>query len=320
MAMQVAPILIGVDVSKAELSICRQGRSSVETLANDGPAIQRWLKTLPGCAHIAVEATNTFHLELVERAHALGHGVYVVDGYRLNRYRESVGGRAKTDRTDAGLLLRYLERERGDLRAWEPPPAGYVALHRLLHRRATLVEAQVSLRQSLATLPEFKAATSAVLERMEQLDRLIRRRIVLVLREVGSWADARRCQAIEGIGTLTAAALANAFRRGAFRSSDAFIAFMGLDVRVRESGQHKGRRRLTKQGDPELRRLLHNAAMAASRSPRWQPFYQRYLDRGLKPTQALVILARKLARVAFALMKTQTDYRPMPLSAACGQT
>jgi len=320
MAMQVTPVLIGVDVSKAELSICLQGRSGVQTLNNDAAAIRRWLKTLGGRAHIAVEATNTFHLALVEQAHAMGHVVYVVDGYRLSRYREGVGGRAKTDRTDAELLLRYLQREEADLRPWMPPPAGYVALQRLLHRRARLVQAQVSLRQSLAGIPEFKAATRAVLERMEQLDHLIRRRILLVQHEVGSRADAGRCEAIEGIGALTAAALANAFRRGAFRSSDAFIAFIGLDVRVRESGQYKGRRRLTKQGDPEIRRLLHNAAMAAARSPRWQPFYRRYLDRGLKPTQALVILARKLARVAFALMKTQTDYRPTPMLVACGGT
>ena len=29
---------------------------------------------------------------------------------------------------------------------------------------------------------------------------------------------------------------------------------MGMDVRVRESGQWRGRRKLTKKGDPEIRR------------------------------------------------------------------
>ena len=38
---------------------------------------------------------------------------------------------------------------------------------------------------------------------------------------------------------------------------------MGLDVRVRDSGTFRGRRKLTKKGDPEVRRLLYNAAMAA---------------------------------------------------------
>lgn len=320
MAMFVEQQQIGVDVSKAELVVCRSEAAGMQILANEKLAIRRWLHSLPGTAHIAVEATNTFHLCLVEQAHALGHVVYVVDGYRLSRYRDSIGGRAKTDRTDAQLLLRYLQHEQQLLRVWAPPPAGYVALHRLIHRRATLVQARVQLRQSLASLPELRGAVDDLLKRLQRLEQAMTRRIAQLCLQAGRQADVARCQAIEGVGPITAAALANTYTRGAFRSSDAFIAFMGLDVRVRDSGTHKGKRRLTKQGDPELRRLLHNAAMAACRSPRWQPFYQRYLARGLKPTQALVILARKLARVAFALMKNQSDYRSLTSQTSCGQT
>ncbi|SDG32161.1 transposase, partial [Phytopseudomonas seleniipraecipitans] len=101
-----------------------------------------------------------------------------------------------------------------------------------------------------------------------------------------------------------------AFLRGTFRNSDAFIAFLGLDVRMKESGRYCGQRKITKQGDPEIRRLLHNAAMAAARTQRWQEVYQGYLKRGLKRTEALTILARKLARIAFALMQKQVDYNP----------
>jgi transposase len=38
--------------------------------------------------------------------------------------------------------------------------------------------------------------------------------------------------------------------------ADACIAFLGLDVRVRDSGAWRGRRKLTKKGNPELRCLL----------------------------------------------------------------
>jgi len=37
---------------------------------------------------------------------------------------------------------------------------------------------------------------------------------------------------------------------------------------------------------------------------------EAYLGRGLKGTQALVILARKLTRVVFALIKNQSEYPP----------
>lgn len=318
MAMPVQPYLIGVDISKAELVICSAPEAPVMVLDNEPKAITHWLDTLPsGPVYLAVEATNTFHLELIEQAHRRGHTVYLLDGLRLNRYRQSIGGRAKTDASDARLLWRYLERERQDLRPWTPPSKGYRSLQRLLRRRAVLVQARVALQQSLTELPELKHSAKALTRQFARLDALIKRRIREAADQQGWLEDIVRCQGIEGVGSLTAAALKMAYQRGRFRNSDAFIAFIGLDVRVRDSGKSRGRRKLTKQGDPELRRLLHLAAMQASRSRSWQSFYQRHLQRGLSRTQALVILARKLARVAFALMKNQSTYQPKTPQGTC---
>jgi transposase len=66
---------------------------------------------------------------------------------------------------------------------------------------------------------------------------------------------------IAGAGPLTAVSMMACFHSREFRHADAFIAFLGMDVRVRESGQFRGRRTLTKRGDPKLRRLLFTAAM-----------------------------------------------------------
>jgi transposase len=316
--MRVQSQLLGVDVSKAELVICCDATQALESVPNEPEAIATWLGALPpGPWGLAVEATNTYHLALVEQAYQLGHTVYVVDGFRLDRYRQSIGGRAKTDSSDARLLRRYLEREQADLRPWSPPSKAYVAIQQLLHRRATLVKARVALEQSLGEFKELQSAAKSLFKQLARVDALIQKRLREAISQHGWGDDVARCQAIEGVGPLTAAALTMAFQRGRFRTSDAFVAFLGLDVRVRESGQYRGRRRLTKQGDPELRRLLYLAAMTASRSAVWQPFYQRYLDRGLTKTQALVILARKLARVAFALLVSQSIYQPRTVQEGC---
>ncbi len=314
MAMHTPPQWIGIDVSKATLSVAVYGETHTATLANEPGAIRAWLRALPASAALAVEATNTYHFTVLELAQHRGLDCYLLDGYRLNRYRESLGLRAKTDAGDAALIARFLAHEHRDLRPWRRPPPGYHRLQRLLHRRATLVRAQVALRQSLAELPERQPQITALFKQLQTLDRALTRRLRQCARHSGWGADLARCQAIEGIGPLTACALVNAFHRGSFHCSDAFIAFLGLDVRVRDSGKRRGQRRLSKHGDAELRRLLHNAAMAARRSPTWAPFYERYRQRGLASTQALVILARKLARIAFALMKNQTQYHS-PLSA-----
>jgi poly-gamma-glutamate capsule biosynthesis protein CapA/YwtB (metallophosphatase superfamily) len=57
--------------------------------------------------------------------------------------------------------------------------------------------------------------------------------------------------------------------------------------------------------------------MTARRSKTWATFYQRHLDRGLSKIQSLVALARKLARVAFALLKNGSEYRPRIRQEGC---
>jgi transposase len=316
MAMEVRPIHIGIDVSKSTLVIANDDDSITE-IANEAPAIRSWLKNLPGPARIGVEATGVFHVELIERAHQAGHAVYVIDGFKLNRYRDSVGGRAKTDASDAQLLRRYLANELKQLRPWSPPPKGYRALQNLLLRRAKLVQCRTRIDQSLRGLTELGPSRRALLRQIDQLDRMIVRRIYKVLRSQQWYTEAKNVQGIEGIGDLVSAALVMAFHRCRFRSSDAFIAFIGLDVRIKDSGTLKGRRKLTKKGSPELRRLLYLAAMTASRSATWKAFYQRHLDRGLATTEALIILARKLARIAFTLLKNGTQYQPKSARGAC---
>jgi transposase len=319
MAMEVQPIDVGIDVSKNLLSVAQEEQQVTE-IPNDAGSIRSWLKSLPGPARIAVEATGVFHVELVERAHRTGHTIYVIDGYRLNRYREGIGDRAKTDATDARLLRRYLKREAADLRPWSPPPKGYRDLQQLLLRRARLVQTRVKLDQSLRGLSQLGPSRRALIRHLDQLDQLLIKRIRRVLQNRQWQRDARRIQAIEGVGEITAAALVMTFQRGHFRNSDAFIAFVGLDVRPRQSGQSRGKEKLSKKGAPELRRLLFLAAMAARRSSTWAGFYERLLARGLKTTQAMVALARKIARVAFALLKNGSEYEPRVRQEGCNAT
>jgi transposase len=200
------------------------------------------------------------------------------------------------------------------------PPEATQRVQQLLRRRATLVRAAVTVRQSLSDLPGFKREVRTLLARFDRLAQQIQAQILEKLKASDWIDDHRRCQGIEGVGPLSAAALCATFHRGAFTSADAFIAYLGLDVCVRQSGTQNARGTLSKKGDPEVRRLLHNAAMAASRSATWKPFYQACIARGFSCTQALVALARKIARVAFSLMKTSTQYQPGGHKNTCAQT
>jgi transposase len=98
------------------------------------------------------------------------------------------------------------------------------------------------------------------------------------------------------------------------KSADAFVAFTGLDPRPDDSGQHRGKRRLSKRGPAELRRLLYVAAMSAKKTKAWKPLFEHYRAKGLSSTAALVILARRIARTAWSMYTYKTDFDPARLT------
>lgn len=119
--------------------------------------------------------------------------------------------------------------------------------------------------------------------------------------------------AIPGIGEVTAPALAACLVEKQFTHPDQFVAYIGLDIRVSQSGRRRGQFGLSKHGDAELRRLLYLAAMAAANATRDTTFANRYAReqaKGLAKTAALNAVARKLAKVAWSLVTHGTQYDP----------
>ena len=320
MAKQAVQCTYGVDVAKNWLDVSTMEADQCERIDNTDTAIEGWLKQQSGFVRLAVEATNTYHERFIEAAYRCGHEVFVVDAFRLSRYRDAVGHRAKTDQHDAALLARFVQQEYCHLKPWQPPDPRQVRLWRLLQRRATLVQATTRLRQSFTDLGAVAAEGEALIRHCEQLKRSLERELRRQARALGWQAQLQRSRGIPGVGPLTALGLVAAFHRGQFRNADTFVAFLGLDVRVRDSGKFRGRRKLTKKGEPELRRLLYNAAMCACRDPHWHAYYRSLRDRGFSGTAALVALSRKLVRVCFALLTNKTEFVPRTPEQACAVT
>ena len=104
--------------------------------------------------------------------------------------------------------------------------------------------------------------------------------------------------------------LTTTLERVVFRKADAFVAFIGLDPRAKDSGCKAGRRRLSKRGPAELRRLLFNAAMATIKTTVWKPIYEAYRNQGLSTTASSVIIAPKIARAAWSIHHFRTTFHP----------
>jgi transposase len=115
---------------------------------------------------------------------------------------------------------------------------------------------------------------------------------------------------IKGIGTVTTAGLIGEvgdFRE--FGTISEITKLAGLDLFEISSGQHRGRRRISKRGRPLLRKLLYFAAINVVKTNGilHEP-YQQMLSRGMPKVKALVAIARKLLRIVFALARDNTVY------------
>ena len=303
---------LGADIGKDEIVIaCAEGNSSPRKIENRRGALLALLKGLPARSRIGVEATGSYHELLAELAHKLGFVVYVLNPKDTRHYAKAMGLRGKTDRVDAQLIARMIAREHEKLHPWIPPTPEQRQINRLLKRRAKVSRVRAALIQSFKGLKGFTVELNALKERLDKLIARIDAKVkMLIETSAERKQDYMRLRKITGVGAVVASSVLNTLERLPLGSADAFVAFTGLDPRPDDSGQHRGRRRLSKRGPSELRRLLYLAAMASAKTKSWNPVYQHYRAKGFSTTEALVILARRIARTAWSIYTHKTDFDP----------
>ena len=160
------------------------------------------------------------------------------------------------------------------------------------------------MQQSLRDVPCTQELAQALNQQFAKTLNAIDKAIVAQLQLDAQLTEtAKKLRDIPGIGPLISAALATLLQRYPFVSADAVTCYVGLDPRAKDSGQKHGQRKLTTPGPAEMRRLLYIAAMTAARHPQIKPFYERQLAKGLSCIAAYNILARKLLRSAWSMIK-----------------
>jgi transposase len=106
-----------------------------------------------------------------------------------------------------------------------------------------------------------------------------------------------------------------------FRSADQYVAYTGLDPSSRHSGDTIHRRgKISKRGSPTLRRALYLAAFVVTRKHAcFRRIYQKHRRRGKGHSNALVIVARRLARVVWRLLTDGREFIKRPPTANASQ-
>jgi len=105
-----------------------------------------------------------------------------------------------------------------------------------------------------------------------------------------------------------------------FQRVEQVVAYVGLDLQVRQSGQWKGQVKLSKRGSGRVRRVLYLAALRCLALPAsaFGAYYRRLVARGMKGRRALMAVMRKMLIVAYHLLRSHETYDPTKVCAvAC---
>jgi len=311
---------MGCDVSSTEIVIaCANAKQPVNIIANNRKAITAWLKQLSKDAIIGMEATGRYHHTLADCAAANGHRVYVINPKHLSLYAKGVGQRGKTDPLDARVIARYVAREGDQLHPYTVPTPTQRIMRNLLSQRAGVVRHCGAIRQCLLATESngnaaLKRAHQKALQSLQALIMEIDSQLkAMVKADVELEQKRVMLQTITGIGLLNSLALTHRFNRTPFSNSDAVVAAYGMDPRPKDSGNKVGQRRLTKQGNAEDRRLIYLAAQSAAKTKTFKPIYMALRAKGFATTEAIVIVARKLLRIAFAVWTSNKPFNPQKI-------
>jgi transposase len=310
--------MLGIDTSKGTLAVALRDARTKEVLwsrdvPNTQDGVRMLLASTPAEAAWIIEPTGRFSLLAARMGQEAGRTVLMAPTRKARSFLESIQSRAKTDPVDAkGLALFGLSAEK--LASYPVRSETIDTLDQLLRARKGLVLARSSLTQRQRDLPSAvaqEAMQPAILALGKQI-KALDKEIAARTDQMEGFCCTKQILKVHGIGKTTAAAVASRLVARNFTHPDQFVAYIGLDVRVRDSGKLRGQRRLTKQGDAELRRLLYLCAQASVRT-KDSPFraqYERELAKGLPKTAALCAVARKMARLCWSLHKHGTVYDP----------
>lgn len=336
------PTIIGLDLAKHVFQahgIDAAGKAVLRKKLRRSELIAFFAK-LPSCV-VGIEACGTAHYWGRELT-ALGHQVKLMPAAYVKPYVK----RGKNDEVDAEAICEAVTRP--TMRFVPIKSAEQQSILMLRRTRDLFVRQRTMLVNSLrGQLAEFglispkgvwrvpelealaldgelpdpaRACAELILMQIEDLQSKIKAIERTILARHRANELSLRLASIPGVGIITATALvATVANAGAFKSGRHFAAWIGLVPRQNGSGGKMALGRISKKGEPYLRRLLVLGATAVVRYVRNKPELAGWVNALLARRPARVVtvaVANKLARIAWAIMQRGGTFRERPYGIA----
>lgn len=307
--MTTAPIFVGIDVAKAQLEVAVRPTGETWTVTPDEAGLAARLTSLQP-AVIVLEATGGLELPVAAALGAAGLPVAIVNPRQVRDFAKAAGILAKTDRIDAGVLARFAEAMRPEVRAL--PDATLQGLRAWVARRRQLVEMRTAEQNRLQrAVPELRPGIRKHLQWLgRQLDQ-VTKELSRLIRMSPVWqATAKLLRSVPAVGPVLATTLVADLPELGTLSHKEIAALVGVAPLNRDSGTWRGTRHIW-GGRAAVRAVLYMATVVAIRhNPVIRAFHGRLRAAGKAKKVALTACMHKLLTILNAIVRHQTPWAP----------
>lgn len=303
-------ISVGIDVSKASLSVYHAGISS--TIDNEAAAITAYFSELPQDSRIVLEATGKYHRVAHQVLESMGFPVMVINPHQSYHFKQMVKVRCKTDAVDAKLLSDY-----GDTSQFETTLCMEEDAEALQELSRHLDDLKRLKEDVLNRIGESKGFVKGSLEKVlggiktqiEDAEKQLSKRIM---------SDAllkRRLEllcSIPGIGAGTGMMLLSCLKELGTLDKRAIASLTGLAPLNNDSGKFNGKRRIH-GGRHHVRQNLYMPIVGAStqHNARLKKFYEAKVAEGKEKKVILTACMRKLVVWANAILASDEPWQEL---------
>jgi transposase len=303
-------VLVGIDVSKAQLDVALRPTDECWHVSHDAPGIATLVERLRTVQPtlVVLEATGGLEVPVTGALAEAGLPVVVVNPRHARDFAKATGRLAKTDTLDARGLAHFAE-------AVRPPPrplpeAQAQALSALLTRRRQLVQMLTAERRRLQTAPQQIRAD--IQAHMTWLARRLARTdddVAAAIHSSPLWrAKDEILQSTPGVGPILSRTLVAEVPELGILNRQEIAALSGVAPFNRDSGTLRGKRAVW-GGRAHVRAVLYMSTLAAVRhNPVLKAFYERLRAVGNAPKVALTACMRKLLTILHAMLKHRTPW------------
>jgi len=317
---------VGIDISKLtfDVAINCSGKYVHHKFSNDLKGFKQFIKLL-GTEHFCVmEASGPYYLKLAFYLSDQGIALSVINPLVIRRFSQMRMLRAKTDKKDAAMIAEYGKNQNPEL--WTKEADYILELKQMQAYCERLNKNRTGLLRQLQAFEVNPVQNKAVLKSSSQQIKTIEKQLavmekeMLVIIQQHHQEQYNQLRTVPGIGPKTALALiilSGGFSK--FDNAKQLCSYIGLSPRIYESGTSvKGRSRICKMGMSRIRAMLYVCAWSAKKiNKACKELFERLVEKGKAKKLALIAVANKLLKQAFAIATKNIFYTENNVNLSC---